>query len=114
MQSSSRISLKTTAQQSPDAVRYIRRQSSPVGLALQNGTERFGSGDAAKRPLGGQHLIEQAPERPDIGTLVYAFAARLLGTHVRRSSSNDAYLYWSSGFALIRTDLFGQSEVENL
>ena len=40
--------------------------------------------------LAGQHLIEDAAERPDIRSLVHRLAARLLRAHVRRRAQNDA------------------------
>ena len=45
---------------------------------------------AAHRAPAGEHFVEDAPERPDIGSLVHIDTARLLGAHVRRRSENDA------------------------
>ena len=38
----------------------------------------------------GQHLVQHAAERPDVGALVDRLAARLLGAHVGRGAENHA------------------------
>ena len=38
----------------------------------------------------GQHLVQHAPEGPDVGALVHRQAARLLGTHVRGRADDRA------------------------
>ena len=45
-----------------------------------------------KAPPTGQHLVQQAAERPDVAALVDGLSARLLGAHVRRGSHDRALL----------------------
>ena len=58
------------------------RQRSPVRLALEHLRNRVRDGVSRERKPAGQHLVEQAAECPDVGTLVDRKAARLLGAHV--------------------------------
>ena len=49
----------------------------------------------------GQHLVEHAAERPDVGALVDGLPARLLGAHVRRRAENDARLRSSPAIVIV-------------
>ena len=73
-----------------------RPQASPAGSADQSGsrsrifaivseTVSPGNGDAP-----GQHLVEHAAERPDVGALVDRLATRLLGAHVGGGADDSA------------------------
>ena len=44
----------------------------------------------ANAALPGQHLVQHAAERPDVGALVDRLPARLLRAHVRGGAENDA------------------------
>ena len=50
---------------------------------------RVGDRVAGERRQAGQHFVEHAAERPDVGPLVDRLAARLLGTHVRRGAEQS-------------------------
>ena len=63
----------------------IGRQGASVGIAAQHSRKRVG-GSLPRTPLAGQNLIQDAPERPDIGASVRRLPLRLLGTHVRGGS----------------------------
>src|SRR4029079_5396164 len=58
-----------------------RRQRRPVGLTLEDLRDRVRDGVAGKGSTAGQHLVEYAPEGPDVAALVDAVTARLFGTH---------------------------------
>jgi hypothetical protein len=60
---------------------------------MKNARERFRCIAAVERPLAGQHLVQDAAKRPDIGTPIHRFAARLFRTHVRRRSKHR--VWWS-------------------
>ena len=119
-----RILLETATQQSPDARRRCSRQRAPSPVrargsaAIVSETVSPSNGLAA-----GEHLVQHAAERPDVGALVDRFAARLFGAHVRRGAENHARRVSrrpsSSATADGRrvesaTDGFGQTEVEHL
>ena len=67
-----------------------------AGSRLQSGSrsriggERVGDRLAAERGAAGEHLVEHAAERPDVGALVDGLAARLLGTHVGGRAEDHA------------------------
>ena len=58
------------------------RQRVPVRFASQNGDDGVRDCVARERDVPGEHLVEHAPECPDVGPLVDGLAARLLRTHV--------------------------------
>ena len=57
-------------QQRANRRRHLRRERRPVRLALQHIRERVGDVFAVERTLARQHLVEHAPERPDVAALV--------------------------------------------
>ena len=65
-------------------------QGRPVGLALENLRDRVRDGLTGKREAAGQHLVEHAAERPDVGALVDALTARLLRAHVGGGAEDRA------------------------
>ena len=65
-------------------------QHRPHRLPLENAGDHVGTGLAAKRRASGQHLVEHAPKRPDVGPLVDRSPARLLRAHVPRGAENRA------------------------
>ena len=66
------------------------RQRRPVRFAVENSRDRVRDRLARERASPGQHFIEHAAERPDIGSLVDRLAARLLGAHVRAGAEDHA------------------------
>ena len=121
VQPSFRIALQAPAQQSPNTVRRSRRQLLPVGLAFLNGGQRVGHGGTAECPVSCEHLKKHASERPDVGALIDAFAARLFGTHVGRRSRDDTFVEGTPAdvamrahIVLIRANGLRQTEVEDL
>ncbi len=75
-----------------------RLPASRPGAVVQSGSrsriaaDRVGDGLAIERLAAGEHLVEDAAERPDVGALVHRPAARLLRAHVGRRAENDAVL----------------------
>ena len=76
------IADQAAAQQRANRGRHLRRQQRPVGLARQNGGENLPDVSARERSPPGQHLEQDAPERPHVAALVGCFPAHLLGRHV--------------------------------
>ena len=68
--------------------RRARRQRAPVRLAFENRGDRVRDRLAGKCAAARQHLVQHAPERPDVGPLVDRLAARLLRAHVGRGPEN--------------------------
>ena len=77
---------KQRSKQPSNGCRCRRREGRPVGLALENLSNRVGHRLAGKRDASGQHLVEHAAERPDVGAFVDRFPARLLRAHVGRGA----------------------------
>ena len=77
-----RILVQTPPQQLANRRRRVRRQRAPLGLAFENRRNRVRDGLARKRGASRQHLVQHAPERPDVGALVDGLTARLLRAHV--------------------------------
>ncbi len=67
-----RVLLQAAVQAQPDRVRRTGRQRVPVGLRLDHVGEHFGHVVALEGRLAGDHLVEHAAERPDVGALVDA------------------------------------------
>ena len=80
---------EAAAQQTTNAQRRGQRQRGPVGVALENGRDA----SEVVRPdegAAGEHFVEDAAERPDVGAFVDRLAARLLRTHVGGRAENQA------------------------
>src|SRR5215204_904621 len=76
------VLLETTLQESSNRRRCRGGKRLPLGLVLERGDDGVGKGRAGERRATGQHLVENAAERPHVGTLIDGQAARLLRTHV--------------------------------
>jgi hypothetical protein len=70
--------------------RRVRGQCRPVGRLRHHFRNRVGECLALIRATRRQHLEQDDTERPDIGTLIYRLAFRLLRRHVRQSAHDDA------------------------
>ena len=68
-----------------------RGKGRPIRFPLENPSDRVRHRVTSKRETAGQHFVEHAPERPDIGPLVGALTARLLGAHVRRCAKKHVF-----------------------
>jgi hypothetical protein len=62
----------------------------PVRLSFQDPGQNLGDVAAVECPFAGEHLVEKASERPDIGALVDRPAGRLLGAHVGGGAQDHA------------------------
>jgi len=82
--------LETPTQQTPQLGRNLRRKRVPVGLAGENPRQHLGGRTAAERGSSAEHLVQHAPERPDVGPSIRGLARRLLRAHVRRGPEQDA------------------------
>ena len=83
---------ETTREQPPDARRRLDGQPRPVGLALDDGAEDVGERLALEGRAAGEHLVEHAAERPDVGAAIHRLPARLLRRHVGGGAEDDAGL----------------------
>ena len=92
MQPTAWILLEGAAKQPDDAAGRRAWERRPVRLTLDDGGHRVGERRAAERRPAGQHLVQHAAKRPDVGLRVHALPARLLGRHVRRGAENHAGL----------------------
>ena len=101
--------------------RRVLRQSRPVGLMLQHLGDDVGCRPTVEHHSPGQHLVEDAAERPDVGARVDRQPARLLGTHVRGRAEDHAGASsrrgdggLSSGPGRISLERLCQAEIEHL
>src|SRR5262245_46721617 len=78
------VLLQTSMQEHTHAWRHAMRQSVPCWVALDDRSQCFRDIFSAKRPLPRKHLVEHAPERPNVAAPIDWLAPSLLGTHVRR------------------------------
>ena len=91
-ESRAEVFLQAASQQNADRSGNFGRQPAPVWLAHQHGSQCFGDGVADKRARADQHLVEHAPEGPDIGPLVHGLSTGLLGAHVGGGAENHTGL----------------------
>ena len=70
--------------------RRVGTAAAPVRVGADDGRDRVGHIVAAERPHAGEHFVEHAPERPDVGALVDGLPARLLRAHVRGRAEDHA------------------------
>ena len=80
--------LETSPQQPLDGRRRGRRQARPVRLLRDDGRDRVGHVFTAERALAGEHLVEDAAKRPDVGAAIDRLALRLLRRHVCRRAED--------------------------
>src|SRR4030095_16728339 len=86
-----RILLEAAPQTCANSARQFWERR-PVRLRLHHLGERQRDVLRLERFTAGQHLVDDAPERPDVRALVDRLAARLLGAHVGSGAENDARL----------------------
>ena len=82
---------EAAAQQSAERRRGAAGQRGPLRLLHQDEGERLGHVGAIKRPLAGQHLVEDHAERPDVGLLVHHPSLGLFRRHVGRRAQDHAH-----------------------
>ena len=85
------VPLQRPFEQRPNRRRSLARQRRPVRIALEHGGQRFGHLLALEGAPSGEHLVEHAPERPDVAALVRRAALGLLRAHVGRRPEDDAH-----------------------
>ena len=90
MQAPARIARETPSQQATNADRNGRGETAPVGLLLHDRAQRLGDRRSAEGGMPGQHLVEQAAERPHVGASVHAAASHLLRAHAGRRARDTA------------------------
>ena len=66
------------------------KEGRPRGIALEHRRQRVADILALERALAGEHLVEHAPERPDVAALVHRLAPRLLRAHVSGGAEQHA------------------------
>ena len=99
------------------AARCRRGERRPVGLALENLRDRVRDRVTGKGDAPGQHLVEHAAERPDVGALVDRLPARLLAGSCRppcRESRPACVPPIGSGPDAVGARRLRQPEVEHL
>jgi len=72
--------------------RRRRRQSTPLRLLHDHGSQGVGNGLAAEGLPSRQHLEQNNSESPNVGAPIHWLAARLLRTHVGRRAQNHPRL----------------------
>ncbi len=83
--------LDQAAADEPDEARgRRRRQGLPVGVGAQHRGQGVRDRLALEGAPAGEHLVEEAAERPDVGPGVDALAAGLLGAHVAGGAEDHA------------------------
>ncbi|MBK9376637.1 MAG: hypothetical protein IPN03_23695 [Holophagales bacterium] len=87
-----RVAFEAPAQETPERRRGPGRQLREIDLSSENAGERVADGVGGEERPACQHLVENDPERPDVGPLVDGTSARLLRRHVRRRPEDDAEL----------------------
>ena len=85
-----RVLLETALDQSPDTRRRVRRRTLQSGSCSRIAATVSEVGLASKRRAAGQHLIQHAAERPDVGSLVDRLSSRLFRAHVGGCARNHA------------------------
>src|SRR6185436_18396977 len=76
------IFLETSRDQIAEMFRRCRRESIPVRLVASHRGQKLGRRIAGEWSTTGEHLVEDAAERPDVGPFVDRSAYCLLGRHV--------------------------------
>ena len=120
-----RVLLQAAAQVSSKCGGKFSRQLVPLGFRLDYSRHDLGDVVTVKRPTPGQHLVEHAAKRPDVGALVDDPALRLLGGHIRRRPDHHPHLRGRGGqrdrrrhggadATRFRLEGFGQAEVQHL
>jgi hypothetical protein len=83
--------------------RRLGGQCRPIGLAAHDSPERVGNTDAWKRAPAGEHFVQKAAERPDIGPRINAIAHCLFGTHIGDGANERAFFGTSKCLSEIRS-----------
>src|ERR1700716_2992862 len=91
MQTPLEIFLETSLKEPPHAGWGGVRERGPTRLATQHRRERVGDILTFERSLACQHLVEHAPECPDVTALIGGPSLCLFRTHVRRRAKDDAH-----------------------
>ena len=99
--------------------REVRAGARELGrVVLDDRRHRLGRRLALEGAASGQHLVEHAPEREEIGPRIRGKAAHLLGCHVTDRAHHGARIGRDNGLGPRRgggcVDLAGKTEIENL
>jgi hypothetical protein len=92
-----RILFQASPQQVTDRWRRVRRHCRPVRLSPENGRNRVSTRVAREYEAAGQHLVQHAPERPDVRAFVDGVTARLFRAHIGRRTDDPAGLECRAG-----------------
>ena len=117
-QTVARLLFQAPPHQSSNHHRSRGWQGIPVRRALDHGRDHVRSCVAIERAAACEHLVEHAPEGPDIRPLIDSHAARLFGAHVGRRPDHRAVIgerrAAGSGLsARRRVQRLGESKVEH-
>ena len=90
-----RCALSDPCASSPESARGLRRHVARAARSsrarrLSTAASVSATSSPSNARLPGEHLVEHAPERPDVAALVDRASLRLLGTHVRRRAEDHA------------------------
>jgi hypothetical protein len=89
-QALARVALEAAAHQRAQARRDRRRQRVEGDRRHDHGGEDFRDPFSLERPPAGEHFIDDAAERPDVGSPVDRLPLGLLGAHVGGGAQDDA------------------------
>ena len=83
-----RLLAEAAREQPLQRVGSAARQRRPVGLARADRVGEIEEGAAGEGMPPGEHLVQQAAERPDVGAAVHRLTEELLGAHVLRRADD--------------------------
>ena len=83
------VFLQRTLQYGSNAGRGPGRQSIPIGFDTQDFGAEIRHGFAAEWRPSGQHLVKDATESPDVGTLIGRKPAQLFRGHIGQRPNQD-------------------------
>jgi hypothetical protein len=87
-----RVLLQAVVQETARCVRCGRRQRAPIGLASDHRRQRVAEVVAGEGALAGEHLVDHATERPEVGAPVDRHPASLFRRHVGRRPEQHSHL----------------------
>src|SRR5262245_13412184 len=92
MEAPPRVLPQAPGQEPADRIWHRRGQQLPIWFLVDDGGDRVRDGLPSEHWPSGQHLEENASERPDICTFVDRLAAGLFRTHVGSRSQHTSFM----------------------